>query len=388
MPMSDLLVPQANPGAAYRALKPEIDAAVARALDSGWYVLGQEGRAFEAEFAAWLGAGTAVGCGNGTDAIALALRGLGIGPGCTVVTVSHTAVATVAAIESTGATPLLIDIERAHYTMDPAELAAVLADPPPGLPPIRAVIPVHLYGQVADIEVIASLCRRYGVALIEDCAQAHGATRAQAHGAARAQAHGALRSGRKAGTFGDAATFSFYPTKNLGALGDGGAVVARDPEVAARIGALRQYGWREHYISDMVGVNSRLDELQAAILRVKLTHLDAANARRRDIAAVYDAVLGERRPAQRRGSTHVYHLYVVRVADRPAIQAQLRAKGIGSGVHYPMPVHLQPAYAGRVALGPAGCAETARASAEVLSLPLYPELTDAQVALVRESLDW
>lgn len=370
--MSDLLVPQANPGAAYRALKPEIDAAVARALESGWYVLGQEGRAFEAEFAAWLGAGTAVGCGNGTDAIALALRGLGIGPGCTVVTVSHTAVATVAAIESTGATPLLIDIERAHYTMDPAELAAVLADPPPGLPPIRAVIPVHLYGQVADIEVIASLCRRYGVALIEDCAQAHGA----------------LRSGRKAGTFGDAATFSFYPTKNLGALGDGGAVVARDPEVAARIAALRQYGWREHYISDMVGVNSRLDELQAAILRVKLTHLDAANARRRDIAAVYDAVLGERRPAQRRGSTHVYHLYVVRVADRPAIQARLRAKGIGSGVHYPMPVHLQPAYAGRVALGPAGCAETARASAEVLSLPLYPELTDAQVALVRESLDW
>ena len=217
--MSGMIVPQANPGAGYRALKPEIDAAVARALDSGWYILGQEGRAFESEFAAWLGAGTAVGCANGTDAIALALRGLGIGAGCTVVTVSHTAVATVSAIESTGATPLLIDIEPDHYTMDPSELASVLAGPPPGLPPIRAVVPVHLYGQVADVEVIGTLCRRHGALLIEDCAQAHGAK----------------RNGRMAGTFGDAATFSFYPTKNLGALGDGGAVLARDAAVAARI---------------------------------------------------------------------------------------------------------------------------------------------------------
>src|ERR1051326_8042964 len=166
--MSGIIVPQANPGAAYRALRPEIDAAVARTLESGWYILGQEVRAFESEFAAWLGRGAAVGCGNGTDAIALALRGLDIGPGCTVVTVSHTAVATVSAIESTGATPLLIDIEPDHYTMDPAELAAVLAAPPPGLPPIRAALPVHLYGQVADVEVIESLCRRHGVLLIED----------------------------------------------------------------------------------------------------------------------------------------------------------------------------------------------------------------------------
>src|SRR3984957_18258148 len=165
--MSGIIVPQADPGAGNRAHKHETDAAVSRALDSGWYVLGQEGRSFETEFAAWLGTGTAVGCGNGTDAIALALRGLGIGAGSTVVTVSHTAVATVAAIESTGATPLLIDIEPDHYTMDPSELAAVLAAPPPGLPPIRAVIPVHLYGQVADVEVIDSLCRRHDVALIE-----------------------------------------------------------------------------------------------------------------------------------------------------------------------------------------------------------------------------
>jgi dTDP-4-amino-4,6-dideoxygalactose transaminase len=370
--MSGTNIPQANPGAGYRALKPEIDAAVARALESGWYILGQEGRAFEAEFAAWLGAGTAVACGNGTDAIALALRGLGIGAGSTVVTVSHTAVATVSAIESTGATPLLIDIEPDHYTMDPSELAAVLASPPPGLPPIRAVVPVHLYGQVADVEVIGTLCRRHGALLIEDCAQAHGAK----------------RNGRNAGTFGDAATFSFYPTKNLGALGDGGAVVARDAAVAARIAALRQYGWTRHYISDEIGMNSRLDELQAAILRVKLTHLDAGNARRREIAKAYDAVLGSLAPRRRRGSEHVYHLYVVRVAERERVQSRLRERGIGSGVHYPVPVHLQPAYAGRVALGPSLCAATEQAAAEILSLPMYPELTDAQVAAVCAALDW
>jgi dTDP-4-amino-4,6-dideoxygalactose transaminase len=365
--MSDSLIPQANPGAGYRAHQAEIDAAVARVLASGWYILGSEGRAFEQEFSAWLGAGTTVGCGNGTDAIALALRGLDIGAGATVVTVSHTAVATVAAIESTGATPLLIDIEPDHYTMDPSELAAVLAAPPPGLPPIRAVLPVHLYGQVADVEVIDSLCRRYGAVLIEDCAQAHGARRNK----------------RMAGTFGAAATFSFYPTKNLSALGDGGAVVARDPEVAARIATLRQYGWRRHYISDETGMNSRLDEMQAAILRVKLAHLDAGNERRRQIAIAYSAALGwSRAPKTRRGSLHVYHQYVTRVAERDSIQASLRERGVGTGVHYPVPVHLQPAYAGRVALGPSRCVASERAAAEVLSLPMWPELTDNQVEAV------
>ena len=389
--MTTISVPQANPGAGYRALKTEIDAAVARVLDSGWYILGQEGRAFEMEFGAWLGAGTAVGCGNGTDAIALALRGLGIGQGSSVVTVSHTAVATVAAIESTGATPLLIDIEPDYYTMNPVELAAVLDHPPPGIPPIRAVIPVHLYGQTADIEQIAAICRRHGVALIEDCAQAHGAKGAQAHGARFAQAHGAQGDGTRvgggmAGTFGDAATFSFYPTKNLGALGDGGAVVAHDAALAARIAAARQYGWKQHYISDTVGVNSRLDEMQAAILRVKLAHLDAANARRREIAAAYDAVLGNQAPRRRAGAEHVYHLYVIRVTDRDAEQTRLRDRGIGSGVHYPMPVHLQPAYRGRIALGPSGCAATELASAQVLSLPLWPEMTAGQVAAVCEAI--
>ena len=366
-------IPQANPGAGYRALQGEIDAAVARTLASGWYVLGAEGRGFEAEFAAWLGRAHAVGCGNGTDALALALRGLGIGAGCAVATVSHTAVATVAAIEMAGAVPVLIDIDPLHYTMDPAELAAVLANPPAGLPPVRAVIPVHLYGQAADLAAIVAVCARHGVALVEDCSQAHGA----------------IFSARKLGTFGAAACFSLYPTKNLGALGDGGVIATDDPALAERLAALRQYGWRQHYVSDAVGVNSRLDEVQAAILRVKLPHLDAMNARRGVIAARYDAALAGGRfvpPARRAEGLHVFHQYVLRVADRADVQAVLRVRGIGTGVHYPVPVHLQPAYRGRVALGPAACRETERAAAEVLSLPMYPELTDAEVAQVCDAV--
>ncbi len=366
-------IPQADPGAGYRARRAEIDAAVARVLGSGWYVLGAEGRGFEAEFAAWLSTAHAVGCGNGTDALALALRGLGIGPGCTVATVSHTAVATVAAIEMAGAVPLLIDIDPTHYTMDPGELAAVLAHPPSGLPPVRAVIPVHLYGQAADLDAVLSLCARHGAALIEDCSQAHGAT----------------LGGRKLGTLGQVSCFSLYPTKNLGALGDGGVIATNDTALAERLAALRQYGWRQHYVSDDVGVNSRLDELQAAILRVKLPYLDAQNARRGAIAARYDSALaggGVAPPARRPGAGHVFHQYVLRVPDRAAVQAALRAQGIGTGVHYPVPVHLQPAYRGRVALGPAACRETARASAEVLSLPMYPELSDGAVAQVCDAL--
>ena len=212
-----------------------------------------------------------------------------------------------------------------------------------------------------------------GVAVIEDCSQAHGAT----------------LNGQKLGTFTEAATFSLYPTKNLGALGDGGVLATADPERAARLAALRQYGWRTHYISDDIGVNSRLDEIQAAILRVKLRHLDAQNMRRQTIAEAYDVALanGEvRPPARRAGAGHVFHQYVVRVADRAAAQARLRALGVGTGVHYPVPAHLQPAYRGRIALGPAGCKATERASAEVLSLPMFPELTNEQVEQVRDAL--
>jgi dTDP-4-amino-4,6-dideoxygalactose transaminase len=366
-------VPQANPGAGYRALRAEIDAAVARVLESGWYILGQEVRAFEAEFAAWLGTTSAVGCGNGTDALALALRALGVGPGTSVVTVSHTAVATVAAIEMVGATPVLIDIEPDYYTMDPGELAEALARPPAGTPPIRAVIPVHLYGQPAAMEPIVAVCARHGVPVVEDCAQAHGATIA----------------GRNVGTFTEVATFSFYPTKNLGALGDGGMLATRNADLAAGIAALRQYGWRQHYISDAVGVNSRLDEMQAAILRVKLRYLDAQNARRQAIADAYDAALRGTSlapPARRDGVGHVFHLYVLRTPERAALQARLREAGIGTGVHYPSPVHLQRAYHGRVVLGPSHCRVTELAAEQVLSLPIYPELTDDQVTQVCEVL--
>jgi hypothetical protein len=277
-------------------------------------------------------------------------------------------------MEMVGATPVLIDIEPDYYTMDPGELAEVLDRPPTGTPLIRAVIPVHLYGQPAALEPIIAACRSHGVAMVEDCAQAHGAR----------------ISGRKVGTFGEIATFSFYPTKNLGALGDGGMLATHDAKLGTDIAALRQYGWRTHYISDAVGVNSRLDELQAAILRVKLRYLDAQNTRRQSIAAAYDAALSGTSlsaPARRDGVDHVYHLYVLRTPKRAAMQSRLREAGIGTGVHYPSPVHLQPAYEGRVALGPSGCRITEIQAKQVLSLPMYPELTDAQVEQVCEALE-
>jgi dTDP-4-amino-4,6-dideoxygalactose transaminase len=368
-----IVVPQANPGAGYQAQRQEIDEAVARVMTSGWYVLGQELRAFEAAFASWIGVQTAIGCGNGTDAIALALRALNIGAGSTVITVSHTAVASVAAIEMVGATPLLLDVDPHYFTLDPDELAAVLANPPSALPPIRAVLAVHLYGQAVDLDAIGSACQRHGVALIEDCAQAHGA-----------RLHG-----KRLGTFGAASTFSFYPTKNLGALGDGGAVATNDPDLGAKVAALRQYGWRTHYISDEIGINSRLDEIQAAILQVKLRQLDAQNTRRNVIATRYDAALaasGMAPPARRADSDHVFHLYVIQSAQRAALQAALRTVGIATGIHYPQPVHIQPAYRDRVTLGPARCAATERLANEVLSLPMYPEMTDDQVDYVCKAL--
>ena len=363
------IVPQADPGAGYRAQQAEIDAAVARALASGWYILGEEGEAFEQEFAAWLGATRAVGCGNGTDALALALRGLGIGPGCAVATVSHTAVATVAAIEMAGAMPVLIDIDPTHYTMDPAELAAVLAHPPPGLPPIRAAIPVHLYGQAGGPG--------------RDAAGLPAAWR----GGDRGLQPGAWRDARRPQgrhAWAPSACFSLYPTKNLGALGDGGVLATDDAALADRIAALRQYGWQEHYVSRG---GRREQPARRAAGGDPAGEADRARCRQCPppaIAAAYDAALAGGTagpPARRAGAEHVFHQYVLRVTGaRAAVQARLRAEGVGTGIHYPVPVHLQPAYEGRIALGPAGCAETARAAQEVVSLPMYPELTDDQVA--------
>jgi dTDP-4-amino-4,6-dideoxygalactose transaminase len=357
-----LRVPQVDLRAGYLELKAELDAAVVAALDSGWYILGREVAAFESEFAAWLGVPHAVGVANGTDAVALALRALGVRPGDRVATVSHTAVATVAAIEMVGAVPVLVDIDPDRFTMAPASLERTLA-----AGPIRAVVVVHLYGQAAELDAIASLARGAGAALVEDCAQSHGAR----------------LDGRRLGSLGDAAAFSLYPTKNLGALGDGGVVATRDAAVAERVTALRQYGWRERYVSDIAGVNSRLDELQAAMLRVKLRRLDGDNARRVAVAARYDEELrGSARiapPARAPGCDHVYHQYVVRSADRTALQARLREAGIGTNIHYPVPIHLQPAYRDRVALAPDGLAQTERAAREVLSLPMYPQLSATQL---------
>jgi dTDP-4-amino-4,6-dideoxygalactose transaminase len=366
------MIPQTDPGASYRAARAEIDAAMRRVMDSGWYILGAEGRAFEAEFSDWLGVDT-VGCGNGTDALVLALRGLGIGAGDAVATVSHTAVATVAAIEMADALPVLIDIDPEFYTMNPADLEAVLVKRPPGVPPIRAVIAVHIYGQAAAMDEILAIAKRHDVVVIEDCAQAHGATFA----------------GRRVGTLADASTFSFYPTKNLGAFGDGGAVATGDAAMAGRLRALRQYGWERRYISDWTGINSRLDELQAAVLRVKLPGLDAGNARRREIAAAYDHALAAtsiKPPSRRAGCAHVFHQYVIRVDRRDEVQKDLAAQGVGTGIHYPVPVHMQPAYAGRLPMGPAACWQTEAAAGVILSLPMYPELGDAELEQVCAAL--
>jgi dTDP-4-amino-4,6-dideoxygalactose transaminase len=358
-------IPQMDLAAVYRAQKTEIDAAIARVLESGWYILGAEVTAFEAEFAASLGLGHAVGVASGTDALILALRAVGIGPGDLVATVAHTAVATVAAIELVGAEAVLVDIEPETCNMDAGELDRTLD----AIPGIKAIIPVHLYGQSADIEAIMASARRHGAFVVEDCAQCQGATFA----------------GKPVGSFGDAATFSFYPTKNLGAFGDGGAVTAEDPAIVERLHQLRQYGWKQRYVSETTGYNSRLDELQAAILRVRLPRLAAENTRRGAIAAAYESGLAGlplSRPATCPGRTHVWHQYVVRSTNRDALQQALKERGIGTNIHYPVPVHLQPAYAGRLRLGPSGLAETERAAAEVLSLPMYPQLDDASVAAV------
>ena len=364
-----------QPVAEYRAYKREIDAAVLRVFESGNYILGPETAEFEKEFAAWIaGENTAhaVGVANGTDALVLALRALGIGAGDTVLTVSHTAVATVAAIELAGAEPLLVDIDLATFTLDPQKLADTIRANPQRK--IKAVIPVHLYGQPADMPTILEIARRHNLRVIEDCAQSHGAT----------------LDGKITGTFGDAATFSFYPTKNLGAIGDGGAVFTPDAALAARVRELRQYGWKARYISDTAGMNSRLDELQAAILRAKLPHLRADNQRRRDIAALYAKHISNSAvtlPPMRAGAEHVHHQFVVRTPQRDALMAALKSHGVPTTVHYPQPVHTQPAYRGRIVSGAGGLGESERACREVLSLPMHPQLSDAAVIFAAQRIN-
>jgi len=365
-----LSVPQTDPKANYLAHQAEIDTAIYRVLESGWYILGREVEAFEHEFAAYIGVHHAIGVGSGTNALELALRACGVGSGDLVFTVSHTAVATVAAIELVGATPVLVDIDPATYTLDPNCLEAALAHPPAGTP--KAILPVHLYGHPADMPAILALAHRHGLYVIEDCAQSHGATLA----------------GRMTGAWGDIAAFSFYPTKNLGALGDGGMVMTDDPALADRVRLFQQYGWRERYISDTPGGNSRLDELQAAVLRVKLRYLNAENERRQNLAQTYNTQLAETAlslPEVRLGATHVYHQYVIRLSHREALRTSLRQEAIGTLIHYPAPVHLQPAYHNRVPLV-APLPRTEEIVRQVLSLPMFPQLRDEQVQRVGERI--
>jgi len=361
-----VLIPQTNPFANYLAHKGEIDAAIERTVQSGWYILGNEVAAFEREFAEYLGVNCAVGVGSGTEALHLALRACEVGPGDTVLTVSHTAVATVAAIELCGATPLFVDIDPATFTIAVDRLDEAIAN---CQRPVKAIVPVHLYGHPAQITDIVKVAAMHGIRVIEDCAQAHGATWED----------------RKVGTFGDIAAFSFYPTKNLGALGDGGAVATNDEKLGGRVRALREYGWEQRYISEIPGVNSRLDELQAAILRVKLRHLEEDNQRRARIAELYGQALtdhdGITLPQTSLNATHVFHQYVIRMKARDSLQKFLGERGVATAIHYPMPVHQQPAYAGRLeACG--SLRETEAIAQEILSLPMFPELDEHQLKTV------
>lgn len=359
----------ANPKASYLAHKQEIDQAIQGVLDSGWYILGQETSAFEQAFAEYLGVQFTVGAASGTDALHLALKSCGVGPGDGVLTVSHTAVATVAAIELAGARPVLVDMNPETFTLDPQHAIDTLAN----LKDVKAIVPVHLYGHPADMSAIAEVAERHGLFLIEDCAQAHGATIL----------------GQKVGGWGHWGVFSFYPTKNLGALGDAGALVTNDSDLAERARQLREYGWVERYVSDFEGMNTRMDEIQAGVLNSKLPYLDVENHRRREIATLYNRLLSNtdlKLPSVRDGMEHVFHQYVVRTPNRDDLRAFLSAREIGTLIHYPVPVHLQPAYRDRLEVGPGGLPHTERACLEILSLPMYPQMTDDQVHLVCEPL--
>lgn len=355
-----------NPFAQYLSQKEEIDKAIARVLNSGRYILGPEVQSFEDEFSRYIGVSSGIGVGSGTEALHLALAACGFGRGDEVITVSHTAVATVAAIEMAGCVPVLADIDPVSYTQATSGLESLITER------TRAIVPVHLYGQPANLDAVMNIANRYDLKVIEDCAQAHGAE----------------YQGKRAGSFGDMACFSFYPTKNLGALGDGGMVVTDNPDLAEQARLLREYGWKERNASSVRGWNTRLDELQAAVLRIKLKTLDDQNRKRMLLARVYeeslkgtDLVL----PKAMEGTTHVYHLYVVRSGKRDELLQFLRSRDIGAMVHYPIPIHNQPAYRNRFHVqGSMGVTE--KVVTEIISLPMYPELTMAEAQIVVDTI--
>jgi len=355
-------VPFGDMKAHVAGMRAEIDAAVARVLDSGWFILGPEGDAFEAELAAAVGAADAVGVANGTEAIQLALEGLGLAPGDEVVTSPLTAAFTALGVLRAGARPVFADLDPATLNVSPEAVERAIT------PRTRALLPVHLYGHPVDLDPLLEIARRRGIPLVEDACQAIGARYKE----------------RPVGAISGIGALSFYPTKNLGAFGDRGAVVVNDPEVAKRMRRLRNGGQSDRYRHEVSGINSRLDEMQAALLRAKLPHLSRWTDRRRALAARYDAGLagaGVALPAEQPYARAVYHLYVVRHPRRDDLAAALRERGIGTLVHYPIPLHLQPAFAD-LGGGKGSFPVAERAAGEILSLPLFPEMTDAQVEAV------
>ena len=362
--MSAVGVPFVDLGLQHAEVAEELDQAVQRVVGGATFVLGEELERFEREFAAYCGTRHCIGVGNGFDALKLALQASGIAAGDEVILPSHTFFATAAAVTAVGATPVLVDVEEETCCIDPAEIEAAIT------PASKAVMPVHLYGRCADMDAIADISRRHGLKVIEDAAQAHGA----------------LHRGRRAGSMGRAGCFSFYPTKNLGALGDGGAVITDEDELAARVRRLRNYGKESKHRHSEVGVNSRLDELQAAVLRVKLKRLDTWNDSRRRWADTYRRLL-EGAPVRLvggwDGAASVHHLFVLRTGSRDHLRRALNARGLGAQVHYPVPVHLQPPYVhGRHR----SLKRTEQLAAEVLSLPIYPGLDADQVKLVCQAV--
>lgn len=361
-----MTIPFLDLGAAYRELKTEIDAAIHRVLNSGWYILGPEVDAFEAEWAAFCDADHAVGVANGLDALILALRALDVGPGDEVIVPSNTYIATWLAVTTVGALPVPVEPDPATHNIDPELIAAAIT------PATRAILPVHLYGQPADLDPILALARSRGISVVEDAAQAHGAR----------------YKGRRIGGHGDVVCWSFYPGKNLGALGDGGAVTTNRTDLADRIRVLRNYGSRVKYVNEVQGVNSRLDPIQAAVLRAKLPHLDAWTDRRRAIAAAYSDGLrdsGLILPHVPDWADPVWHLYVVRSSDRDGLQKWLAEAGVGTLIHYPIPPHMQAAYAD-LGLAPDAMPLARDLAREVLSLPMGPQLQTDQVAHVMKHL--
>jgi len=350
----------------YQTLKVELDEAIRSVLENGWFVLGKNVAAFEEEFGSYCGATFAVGVGNGTDALQLALMACDIGPGDEVITVPNSATFTALAISGTGAKPVFVDIHPDTYNMDPEKLEQAIG------PHTKAIMPVHLYGQPADMDAILAIARKHSLLVIEDAAQAHGA----------------LYKGKRVGTLGDIGCFSFYPSKNLGAFGDGGLVTTNQPEIADRVRMLRNGGQKSRYDHQLLGINSRLDEMQAAILRVKLPYLDKWNNARRHIAALYTALLGDSQvepPLEMPSAQHVYHLYVIRCLDRQGLQEHLAKEGVETAIHYPTPIHLQGAYRW-LGLNRGAFPVAERYADEILSLPVYPELTDTKVRQIANAI--